>query len=89
MKKPIMYIKTIIQRLINSLRKTIISKFITAFDRNYFYKYRSSHWRCSVKKCVLRNFTKFTGKHLRQILCFNKVVGLYHIETSPLICCTS
>ena len=28
MKKPIMYIKTIIQRLINSLRKTIISKFI-------------------------------------------------------------
>ena len=29
--------------------------------------------RCSVKKDVLRNFTKFTGKHLRQSLVFNKV----------------
>ena len=25
----------------------------------------SSHRRCSVSKCVLRNFAKFTGKHLR------------------------
>ena len=32
--------------------------------------------RCSVKKCVLRNFAKFTGKHLFQGLFFNKVVGL-------------
>ena len=28
------------------------------------------------KKSVLRNFTKLTGKHLRQSLFFNKVVGL-------------
>ena len=27
------------------------------------------------KKGVLRNFTKFTGKHLRQSLFFNKVAG--------------
>ena len=26
--------------------------------------YRSSHQRCSMKKGVLRNFGKFTGKHL-------------------------
>ena len=26
--------------------------------------FRSSHRRCSVRKGVLRNFTKFTGKHL-------------------------
>ena len=32
--------------------------------------------RCSLKKCVLRNFAKFTGKHLCQSLFFNKVVGL-------------
>ena len=31
---------------------------------------------CSVKKGVLRNFAKFTGKHLCQSLFFNKVVGL-------------
>ena len=29
--------------------------------------FRSSHQRCSVKKVVLRNFTKFTGKHLCQV----------------------
>ena len=29
---------------------------------------RSSHQRCSVKKSVLRNFAKFTGKHLCQSL---------------------
>ena len=28
---------------------------------------RSSHWRCSLRKCVLRNFAEFTGKHLCQI----------------------
>ena len=32
--------------------------------------------RCTVKKSVLRNFAKFTGKHLFQGLFFNKVVGL-------------
>ena len=31
--------------------------------------------RCSVKKGVLRNFTKFTGKHLCQSVFFNKVVS--------------
>ena len=37
---------------------------------------KSGHRRCSVKKSVLRNFTKFTGKHLCQSLLFNKVAGL-------------
>ena len=40
------------------------------------YSTRSSHRRCSVKKGVLRNLTKFTGKHLHQSLFFNKVAGL-------------
>ena len=31
---------------------------------------RSSYQRCSVKKSVLRNFAKFTGKHLCQSLFF-------------------
>ena len=38
--------------------------------------YRTSHRRCSIKKGVLKNFTKFTGKHLCQSLFFNKVAGL-------------
>ena len=36
---------------------------------------RSSHQRCSVKKGVFRNFAKFTGKHLCQVLPFNKVAS--------------
>ena len=36
---------------------------------------RSSHQRCSVRKCILRNFAKFTGKHLCQVLFYNKVAG--------------
>ena len=34
---------------------------------------KSSHQRRSLKKSVLRNFTKFTGKHLCQSLSFKKV----------------
>ena len=37
---------------------------------------RSSHPAVFCKKGVLRNFTKFTGKHLCQSLYFNKVAGL-------------
>ena len=41
-------------------------------------QFRSNHQRCSIKKGVLRNFAKFAGKHLCQILFFNKVAGLEH-----------
>ena len=37
--------------------------------------FKSNYQGCSVKKGVLRNFAKFTGKHLRQRLFFNKVAG--------------
>ena len=38
--------------------------------------FKSSHQRCSVRKGVLRNFAKLTGKHLCQSLFFNKAAGL-------------
>ena len=38
------------------------------------YNLEAVAWRCSVRKGVLRNFTKFTGKHLCQSLFFNKVI---------------
>ena len=41
-----------------------------------FPTFRSSHWRCSVKKGVLRNFAKFTEKHLCESLFLNKVAGV-------------
>ena len=37
---------------------------------------RSSHQRCSVTKRVLRNFAKFTGKHLSKSLFFKKLAAL-------------
>ena len=37
--------------------------------------HRSSPWRCSVKIGILKNFAKFTGKHLFQSLFFNKDSG--------------
>ena len=37
--------------------------------------FRSSHWKCSVRKGVLRNSIKLTGKHLCQSLFFTKVAG--------------
>ena len=42
-------------------------------DRSMF---RSSRQEVFCKKGVLRNFAKFTGKHLCQSLFFNKVAGL-------------
>ena len=36
---------------------------------NTFY-YTSSNQRCSIKKCVLRNFAKITGKQLCQVFFF-------------------
>ena len=52
---------------------------------------RSNHQRCSVRKGVLRNFTKFAGKHLCQSLFFkndlfnpfqSSVTFLYPLKTS-------
>ena len=40
--------------------------------------FRRSHWRCSLKIGVLKNFAKFTGKHLYQSLFFSKVPSLKH-----------
>ena len=37
---------------------------------------RNSHRRCSIKKGVLKNFAKLTGKHLFQSLFFYKVAVL-------------
>ena len=45
---------------------------------------RSSHQRCSIQKRVLRNFTKFVGKHLCKSLFFNKVAGLRPATVAPL-----
>ena len=42
---------------------------------------RSSHRKCSIRKGVLRNWAKFTGKHLRQGLFFNKTCNFIGKES--------
>ena len=39
-------------------------------------KCRISHKRCAMEKSVLKNFAKFTGKHLSRSLFFNKIACL-------------
>ena len=46
---------------------------------------RSSHWRCSVRKGVPRNFAKFIGKHLCHGLFLKKVAGL-GLQIINIIC---
>ena len=51
--------------------------------------HRSSHRRCSVKKGVLKNFTKFTGKHLCQSLFFNTGWLYLKKRLAQVFCCES
>ena len=47
------------------------------YDSNFFdFSLRSSRLEVSCTKGVLRNFAKFTGKHLCQSIFFNKIAGL-------------
>ena len=55
----------------NLCRLTIISFCFSCFE-----VFRRSRPEVLYKKGVLRDFAKFTGKHLRQSLFFNKVSGL-------------
>ena len=43
--------------------------------RNSSTIFRSSHWRCSIKKAILKHFVIFTGKHLCWGLFFDKDAG--------------
>ena len=57
--------------LLNSL-----SHFFAVFSSCCFQSSEAVARRYSVRKSVLRNFAKFTGKHLYQSLFLNKVAGL-------------
>ena len=64
---------------------TFIKSFVFLLSPFYFQSgrresFRNSHHRCSVKKVVLKNFAKFTGKHLCLSLLFNKVADLIKKE---------
>ena len=47
--------------------------------------YRSSHQSYSARKGVLRNFAKFTGRHLSQSLFLNKVAGFRNYRSRVVL----
>ena len=49
-----------------------------SYHNGQFYTLESSRSEAFCKKVVLRKFVKFTGKHLRQGVFFNKVAGSVH-----------
>ena len=59
--------------LLRYLTEPLPWKFQRMLIENLFS--RGSNWRCSMKKGVLKNFKKLTGKQLRQSLIFNQVAG--------------
>ena len=71
-------------KLVLGTHRDVVVKTINCLLVVVLQTFRSNHQRCSVKKGVLRNSIKFTGKHLCQSLFFNKVAGprpitQYHI----------
>ena len=55
----------------------LLYKYFSSWEilRNYSTIFRSSHWRCSIKKTILKNFVILTGKHLCRGIFLNKVAG--------------
>ena len=51
---------------------------------SYKHTNRSRHQRCYKEKCLLTNFTKFSGKYLCQSLSFNKVAACNFIKKDTL-----
>ena len=58
---------------------------IPTTEETSHWRHRSSHQRCSLRKVILKNFAKFTGKHLYQGLFFNKVAGRNFIKKEILV----
>ena len=63
----------------------IMVDYLSNYEKKVYQFNRSSHRRCTVKKGVVRNFVKFTGKHLCRGLFLIKLqawgLQLYKKET--------
>ena len=65
-----------LDQTISQLQKSFCELFRWSLFNSLKANVRSSHRRCSMKKGILKNLSKFTEKHLCQSLFFNKVAGL-------------
>ena len=67
---------TIITFLLLSTANAAFEQGFCLYLVSYYFIFRRSHRRCSVRKGVLKKFAKFIGKHLCQSLFFNNIAGL-------------
>ena len=68
------------QTSIMDLCVKLLLRTVNCFSKNNIiddWQVRSSHQRCFIKRGVIKNFAKFTGKHLCQSLFFKKK-GFWH-----------
>ena len=77
------YLEKEIYYLLKMILLGIKSFVIIVFWYQCLWINRSSRPKVFCKKGVLRNFAKFTVKHLRQSLFFNKIADLFH--RTPLV----
>ena len=57
---------TLCKALLKNKKRSLYLLFCVIFEEKYFSHYRGSHWRCFVKKVVLRNFANLNfAKFLR------------------------
>ena len=74
-RQPQFYLTFCLFSVWNSMCPIMFYKLFNA-NSTIFLFFRSSHLEMFCKKSALRNFAKFTGKHLCQDLFFDKVAGL-------------
>ena len=51
--------------------------------------FRSNHWRCSIKKDAIKNFSKSARKRLSRIFLKNNVAGTTVADETPFLQSTS
>ena len=88
LKRAVYWLQQVEQRSIKVIRiksLLIMVDYLSNYEKKVYQFNRSSHRRCTVKKGVVRNFVKFTGKHLCRGLFLIKLqawgLQLYKKET--------
>ena len=62
------------------LPQILLGPFLNTLSHLLVFLLRNSHWRCSVRKGVLRKFAKFTGKQARNFIKKQTLVQAFSCE---------
>ena len=68
------------KQMLSEFRNGKTGEFAWVSDAIHISHYGSNHRKCFMEKRILKNFAKFTEKHLCQSLFFKKVAGLRGLQ---------